>query len=150
MKLTLRPSTGLSKFLSDWPATMLERDFFDSDLFPARLGVNVPSVNIRETPNDYVLEVAAPGLERKHFNIEVNNDVLTISAEKEEEKEETAEKNGYSRKEYSFNSFSRSFSLPEDAKESAIDAKYENGILKVTVPKVKETPAKPSKKIQVS
>ena len=150
MNLSLRPSGGLSKFLSDWPATMLDRDFFESDLFPARLGVNVPSVNIKETPKDYVLEVAAPGLERKDFSIEIINDVLTISAEKEEEKEEKRDKNGYSRKEYSCNSFSRSFSLPEDAKESNIDAKYENGILKVTVPKVEEIPAKPSKKIQVS
>jgi HSP20 family protein len=150
MNLSLKPSGGLSKFLSGWPASLLDQDLFESDLFPARVGVNVPSVNITETSKDYVLEVAAPGLERKDFNIEVKNDILIISAEKEEEKEEKREKNGYSRKEYSFNSFSRSFSLPEDAKESDIDAKYENGILKVTVPKIKESSAKPSKKIQVS
>ncbi len=152
MNLSLRPSARLPKFISDWPSTMLNRDFPDieSDLFPARLGINVPSVNIRETPKDYVLEVAAPGLERKDFNIEVKNNTLSISAEKEEEKEEKKEKDGYSRKEYSFNSFCRSFSLPEDAKEGDIDAKYENGILKVTIPKIKETPAKPSKKIPVS
>jgi HSP20 family protein len=150
MNLSFRPSGGLSKFLSDWPASLLDRDLFESDLFAARLGVNVPSVNIQETPKDYVLEVAAPGLERKDFSIEVKNDVLTISAKKEEEKEEKRDKNGYSRKEYSFNSFSRSFSLPDDAKESDIDAKYENGILKVTIRKVEESPAKPSKKILVS
>ncbi len=150
MNLSFRPSGGLSKFLSGWPTSLLDRDLFESDLFPARLGVNVPSVNIQETPKDYVLEVAAPGLERKDFSIEVKNDVLTISAEKEEEKEEKREKNGYSRKEYSFNSFSRSFSLPDDAKESDIDAKYQNGILKVTVRKAEESRAKLSKKIQVS
>ena len=152
MNLSLRPSAGLAKFLSDWPANMLDRNLLDieSDLFPARLGVNVPSVNIRETPKDYVLEVAAPGLERKDFNIEVKDNTLNISAEKEEKKEEKKENNGYYRKEYSFNSFRRSFSLPENVKEGEIDAKYENGILKVTLPKVKETPAKPSKKIPVS
>jgi HSP20 family protein len=113
------------------------------------LGVNVPSVNIKETPKDYVLEVAAPGLERKDFNLEVINDTLTISAEKEDEKEEKQDINGFSRREYSFNSFTRSFLLPQNAKQSDIDAKYENGILKVIVPKAEESPREP-KKIKVS
>jgi HSP20 family protein len=112
--------------------------------------VNVPSVNVRETPKEYILEVAAPGLERKDFNIEVDNRTLTISAEKEEKKEEKSEDNGYSRREYSFNSFSRSFTLPEDSKESNIDAKYENGILKLTLPKSKESTSKTVKRIEVS
>jgi HSP20 family protein len=150
MNLTVRPMAGLSRFLSDWPSTLLDRDFFESDLTPARLGVNVPSVNIRETPKEYILEVAAPGLERKDFNIEVDNYTLTISAEKEEKKEEKSETDGYSRKEYSFNSFSRSFTLPDDVKESNIDAKYDNGILRVTVPKAKESTPKAVKKITVS
>ena len=150
MNLLLRPSAGLSKFLSDWPSDLLGRDFFASDMLPTRLGVNVPSVNIKETSTDYVLEVAAPGLERKDFNIEVKNDTLTISGEKEEEKEEKEEKNGYSRKEYSFNSFSRSFSLPENADESAIKAKYENGILRISIAKTKEPAAQSPTKIQVS
>jgi HSP20 family protein len=152
MSLTLRPRTGLSRFLSDWPTSLLDRDFFDfeSDLMPTRLGVNIPSVNVRETPKEYILEVAAPGLERKDFNIEVDNQTLTISAEKEEKKEEKREDDGYSRKEYSFNSFSRSFTLPDDVKESNIDAKYENGILKLTVPKTKESTPKAVKKITVS
>lgn len=152
MNLSLRPTAGLSRFLSDWPSSLLDRDFFDieSSMLPARLGVNIPSVNIRETPKEYVLEVAAPGLERKDFNIEVDNRTLTISAEKEERKEEKKEEDGYSRKEYSFNSFTRSFTLPDDVKDSDIDAKYDNGILKVTVPKAKETAAKAVKKITVS
>ena len=85
MNLTVRPS-GLSRLFSDWPSTLLDRDFFDfeSDLSAARLGINVPSVNISETPKDYILEVAAPGLERKDFNIEIDNHTLCISAEKEE------------------------------------------------------------------
>ena len=142
----------MSRFLSDWPSSLLDRDFFDveSNMLPARLGVNIPSVNIRETPKEYVLEVAAPGLERKDFNIEVDNRTLTISAEKEEKKEEKREEDGYSRKEYSFNSFSRSFTLPDNVKDSDIDAKYDNGILKVTVPKEKETAGKAVKKITVS
>ena len=152
MKLTTRPQQGLSRLFSDWPANLLDRDFFDfgSDLFPARLGVNIPSVNIRETPKEFILEVAAPGLERKDFNIEVDNHTLRISAEKEEDKEEKKEDDGYSRKEYSFSSFTRSFALPEDVKENDIDAKYENGILKLSVPKAKEGVPKAVKKITVS
>ena len=154
MNLTLRPTTGLSRVFSDWlrPDTIFDRDFFDieSNLLPVRLGVNVPSVNIKETPKEYTLEVAAPGLERKDFNIEVENHTLKISAEKEENKEEKKESDGYSRKEYSYNSFSRSFYLPENVKQAAIDAKYENGILKVHVPKAKETSDKPAHKIAVS
>lgn len=130
-------------------SSLIDRDFFDMDFDfpPSRLGVNIPSVNVSETPKEYKLDVAAPGLERKDFDIKVENHMLIISAEKSEEKKET---NGFTRQEYSFNSFSRSFSLPENVKENDIDAKYENGILKVKVPKAKETPEKPAKKILVS
>jgi len=140
--------TLLSDFFS--PATVLGRDFFDMDpdFFQSRLGINLPSANITETPKEFKLELAAPGLERKDFDIEVNNKILMISAEKEVEKRD--EKNEYSRKEYSFNSFSRSFTLPDNIKEGNIDAKYENGVLKIVLPKMKETPVKTSHKIAVS
>jgi len=108
----------------------------------------LPTANVTETPKEYKLELAAPGLERKDFDIDLENHTITISARKEKESKE--EKGEYSRKEYSFNSFSRSFTLPEDIKEGSIDAKYENGILKVTLPKAKETPVKSSHKIAVS
>ncbi|MGC1239988.1 MAG: Hsp20/alpha crystallin family protein [Chryseosolibacter sp.] len=152
--MNLTRTTGMPSLLSDWlrPDPLFDRNFFDfeSGLSPARLGLTIPSVNIRETPKEYTLEVAAPGLERKDFRIEVENRSLKISAEKEEKKEEKEEANGYSRKEYSFNSFMRSFTLPENIKENEIDAKYENGILMIHVPKVKETPTKGVKKIAVS
>src|SRR5690606_32764204 len=115
--------------------------------FVPRLGVTIPSVNIRETAKEYVFEVAAPGLERKDFDLELENHFLKISVEKEEKDEE--KENGYFRKEYSFSSFVRSFTLPENIKEGSIDAKYENGILRVTVPKAKEVPVQPVKKIAV-
>lgn len=132
------------------PSSLLGRDLFDldADLFSARLGINVPTANITETEKEFMLDLAAPGLERKDFNVEVENNTLKISAEKEEEKEEGS--GGYSRKEYSFNSFSRTFSLPNNVKEGNIDARYENGVLKVTLPKVKETPVKPAHKISVN
>jgi len=122
MKTITKRNGSLPALLSDFfsPATVLGRDFFDMDpdFFPSRLGMNLPSANITETPKEFQLELAAPGLERKDFDIEVNNNLLTIRAEKEEEKKE--EKGEYSRKEYSFNSFSRSFTLPENIEEGNI------------------------------
>lgn len=151
MNLMLKRNGGLPSLLSDFfGPSLFDRDLFDmaSDLFPARLGINVPTANIVETPKEFKLELAAPGLTREDFKVEVENRTLTISAEKEEEKKEEAGE--YSRKEYSFNSFCRSFTLPENIKEGSIDAKYENGVLKVSIPKLKETPVKPSHRIAVS
>ena len=151
MNMLVRNS--LPSMLMDWPlpGSLFGPDFLDSNFeFPSltKLGVNVPSVNVSETPKEYKLEMAAPGLDRKDFKIEVENHCLCISAEKEEEKKEKEDE--YARREYSFNSFSRSFNLPENVKEGNIDAKYENGVLKVIVPKTKETPAKTTRQIEVS
>jgi HSP20 family protein len=110
--------------------------------------VTVPSANFTENEKEYTIELAAPGLSKKDFTIEMENDLLTISAEKEEEKNE--KENGFTKKEYSFNTFSRSFTLPENAKSEKIDAKYENGILTINVPKKELTPQKPRKEIPVS
>ena len=152
MNSMIKKSESVPSLLSNFlrPGSLLDRDFFDiaSDMFPTRLGINVPTANITETPKEFKLELAAPGLERKDVNVEVNNHTLTISAEKKEEKKE--EKEGYSRREYSFNSFCRTFELPDNIKEGNIDAKYENGVLRVVVPKLKETPVKPAHKIAVS
>jgi HSP20 family protein len=149
MNLTLR-NPGTRSILSDWinPERLFMRDLFDFDRELPVLGTTVPSVNIQETDKNFLFEFAAPGLERKDFTIEVDNHVLTISSEKEESKDE--KDNGYRRKEYSYNSFKRSFSLPENVKEESIDAKYENGILKVTVPKETEAKVQTAKKITVS
>ncbi|HSI74458.1 MAG TPA: Hsp20/alpha crystallin family protein [Lunatimonas sp.] len=152
MNLTLRKNGNFPSLFPELvsPSLFGDRDWFDFDLdmMPARLGVNIPTANVSESANEYKLELAAPGLQRKDFNLEIDNHNLKISAELEEEKE--TEEVGYSRKEYSFNSFCRNFSLPENVREDGIQAKYENGILKITIPKKKETPLKPVKKIAVT
>ena len=151
MNLTVRRNDVFPSLFSDFFGTSLvDKDFFDleKDLFPSRLGINVPTANITETPKEYKLELAAPGLERRDFNVEVDHHVLKISAEKEEDKKE--EDGDYSRREYSFSSFGRSFTLPDNVKEGSIDAKYENGVLIVSIPKVKETPVRPALKVAVS
>lgn len=153
MKIALRNT--LPSLLADWPvpsslfrAPLLNGESFDFSLPQFSLDSRLPSANVVETPKEFKLEMAAPGLERKDFNIEVDNHCLTISAEKKEEKKDT--EGDFTRREYSYNSFSRSFTLPENVKENEIDAKYANGILEVRVPKAQETPAKNTKKIAVS
>ena len=120
--------------------------FDDGGLTNRRM--NIPAVNIKENGNHYTVTLAAPGLKKDDFKIDVEGNMLTISSEKEENKEEKYEK--FTRKEYSYSSFSRSFTLPEDVKEEAIEATYENGVLNLRLPRKengKETSA--SKRIAV-
>ena len=93
----------------------------------------LPAVNIREDEKNYEIALAIPGLRKEDIKMEIENQVLTVSAENEKEK--TEEKESYLRREYAYDSFSRSFSLPDNANEDAIESRYENGILKVSVGK---------------
>jgi HSP20 family protein len=121
-------------------------ELFEGDnFFPKTWEKNwVPAVNVIENDDSYEIEVNAPGFDKKDFHVSVENGLLTISAENKKEDEEK-DKN-YTRKEFSYQSFSRSFYLPEQANEDAIDAEYKDGILKITVAKKEE--AKP-KKVEV-
>lgn len=103
------------------------------DIFGMETGISVPAANVSETNDSYKIEVAAPGLRREDFKVNIENRVLTISSEKEEQKEESKER--YRRKEFSYSSFERSFSLPEVADDEKIEAKYDNGILNIRIPK---------------
>lgn len=94
---------------------------------------HLPAVNVKETDKSYEINLAAPGLEKSDFKIDLNGNMITISAEKEETEEE--KEDGFTRKEYNFNSFSRSFTLPEDTMADKIDANYVNGELKLMLPK---------------
>jgi len=149
MSALSKPTNPLSRLFSDW--LLADRDIFgpESSLLPSRPAVKVPSVNIRETPNEFILDVAVPGLQRTDFKIEVENNGLTISARKDEQPEEKGKEDGYTRKEYSYGSFSRCFALPDNVDESTISAKYDNGILTVTIPKAKETTTKPVQNVPV-
>jgi len=104
--------------------------------------ISVPAVNVTENTKDFKLSLAAPGLRKEDFKIDVDGNMLTISSETREEKEEKDEK--YTKKEYSYSAFSRSFTLPEGVNKEKIEASYENGILRLVLPKSEE-----SKKISV-
>jgi HSP20 family protein len=115
----------VNDIINEFPATFGRT--FREDVF------QFPPVNIIEKPGSYHLEVAAPGWQKENFNVKLEGNQLTISAEKKEEvKDETAK---VVRKEYSNKSFKRSFTLDEKIEAANISAKYENGVLKLELPK---------------
>lgn len=107
----------------------------------------VPAVNVRETDKAFEVEVAAPGLTKKDFKITAENGLLTISSERNEEREE--KEKDYTRKEFSYSAFSRSFSLPENINEDDIKARYEDGILKLDISKKMINEPKTKRAIEV-
>jgi HSP20 family protein len=108
---------------------------------------SLPAVNIKENKKEFNIEFASPGYNKKDFKIDLDEDVLTISAEKQEEKKE--ERDSFTRKEFSYNSFSRSFTLPQTVMADKIDAKYNDGILKLSIPKKVDAKMLPKKEIPV-
>jgi len=110
---------------------------------------SLPAVNVKETPEEFTIEVAAPGMKKNDFKVNFNKNVLTISSEKKNEDEE---KNGtYTRREFSYQSFQRSFTVPENVvNNEKISAKYNNGILHVTLPKRDEVKPQPEREIKIS
>ena len=109
---------------------------FTDSFFSGRDMALVPAVNICETADHFHVELAAPGLAKEDFRINLERKMLTISVQKELANEE--EGKNFSRKEFSYSSFTRSFTLPDSADENAIEAKYNDGILKVDIPKREE------------
>jgi len=107
-----------------------------------------PSANIIEKPEGFELEIAAPGLKKEDFKINLENFVLTVSTEMEDEKRE--EGKNYTRKEFYFGSFSRSFTLPKLIDTEKIKADYNNGILKIDLPKRDEAELESKKEIKIS
>lgn len=128
-------------------ANDLFRNNFFGDLLDDN-SVSTPAVNIAEGPEGYTIEVAAPGLSKNDFKVNLENNVLTISSSKENKKEE---KNGnYTRQEFSYASFSRSFTLPESVENEKIAASYKDGILYVSIPKKDEAKVKPAREIAIA
>ena len=128
----------------------LVNEFMKPDWFGGleRFESTIPAVNIKETENSFELELAVPGRKREDFNIEIDEDVLTISMEDKKEKEVT--ESNYSRKEFSYKSFKRAFNLPETVNDDKIEASYVDGILKFTLPKKEEALPKPKRTIDIA
>tara|TARA_R110002012_G_scaffold55321_4_gene141240 strand:+ start:178 stop:603 length:426 start_codon:yes stop_codon:yes gene_type:complete len=109
---------------------------------------SVPAANVKETETEYVLELAIPGRKKEDFNVEIDNDILTISSEVKSE--ENKEDDGYTRREFTFSSFKRVFSLSETISLDKINATYEDGILKFVLPKKEEALPKPKRLIEIA
>lgn len=107
----------------------------------------LPAVNIKETNDNFVVEVAAPGMKKDDFKIELDNNLLMISSEKQENNEE--KKGDYTRREFSYQSFQRSFTLPKSVEENQISATYADGVLSIAIPKREESKAKPKRMIEI-
>lgn len=152
MKSLVRTNGTLFPAIPSLLNDFLADDWIDSTLANWRIsGGTLPAVNVMETNDDFNIEVAAPGMKRNDFKVELDNNVLTISAEREEKREQKDDKKNYTRREFSYQSFQRSFTLPEDKVEGdKIAARYVDGILHITVPKKEEAKLKPAKQIAVS
>ena len=116
-------------------------DFFEpwTDWFPdgfTSKAMSLPKVNITDSKDSFNLALAAPGLHKNDFKIDVEGNMLTISATAENKKEEKDE--NYTRREYNYSSFSRSFTLPEDVMQEKISATYDGGVLKLKLPKAEK------------
>ena len=107
----------------------------------------LPSVNIAENSDGFKIEFAAPGLTKEEFKINLDNNVLTVGSEKNEEKEGSNE--NFTRREFNYSSFQRSFTLPDSANGEKITAEYENGILNIQIPKREEAKVKPLREIEI-
>ena len=132
--------------LKRWKPTLLD-ELFDDRWFNFDTFDNTfPAVNTIEKQNQYLLEIAVPGMDKKDFEIEIENDLISSSSKEESEIKDSF---NYNRQEFNYNSFHRTFSLPKEVDQSKIKAIYTNGILTITLPKLKEVISKSRKLIEV-
>ena len=123
-------------------------EFWGKDLYSGvARGTTIPAVNINEEEDKFQVEVAAPGLKKEDFNVNLENNVLTISAEHKEEKEEKVKKSTL--REFNFTSFRRSFTVPDSVKAEDIHAVYKDGVLHLTLPKKEEAKKTEAKTIAI-
>jgi len=135
---------GVPSFFDDF----LTRDLFDFPRVSRKEGITMPSVNIIENGEYYRVEVAAPGMQKNDFKVELDNNVLTISSEFENKNEKKEE--NYTRREFNYGSFQRSFTLPEDVVDTdKINAKYNDGVLNIMIPKREEVKPQPVRTIKI-
>ena len=148
MKTLVRRNASFPSLFED----LFLRDLFDTSNVNWNPGTtSLPAVNVMETNDSFVLEVAAPGMKREDFHVELDNNMLTITSSVEENKEQKEKADLYTRREFSYQSFERTFALPENKVQGdKISAKYTDGVLYITVPKAEEAKVKPPKQIAIS
>ena len=143
-------NSGLFPSVNTFFDDFVSRDLFDwADKNFTSIGSNLPSVNLKETDDKLEVDLAAPGMKKEDFKVEIDNNMLIISSEKKEEKEETRKKDNYIRKEFNYQSFYRSFSLPEYIDEDKVEANYKDGILHISIAKKENGKKKELKNIAI-
>ena len=132
-----------------WLPTVFE-DFFNNDFMP-RVNTTAPAVNVKEDESAYTMELAAPGIKKESCRVSINDDGnLCIAIENKMEHKDEDKKHHYLRREFSYSNYEQNYTLPEDVDKEGIAAKVENGILTVTLPKVKKEEKKEAKAIEIS
>jgi HSP20 family protein len=139
--------TGLPSF-SSWFDNFFENSLGTEFLSNFNAGITLLAVNIKESSDNFTLELAIPGMKKSDFTIDVENKVLSIASEVKHEDEET--KDHYTRREFGYSSFKRTFTLPDSVESDKVKASYKDGILMITLPKREEAKQKPPKRIEIS
>ena len=134
--------------LSNWLDDIFNRELPSVFTSNFNTGISLPKVNIKETADVFTVEMAVPGLKKSDFQIDLDNQILSISTEIKKEKDHKEE--NYTRREFGYASFKRTFTLPESVDEEKINAKYEDGILSILLPKKEEAKQKPARTIRIS
>lgn len=141
---------GYSSFpaLSSWVDDIINNHFGSEFMSNYNTGISLPAVNVIDNDDDYIVEMAIPGMKKSDFDINIENQTLSISAESSTENED--QENNYTRREFGYASFKRTFMLPKTVDAEKISAKYTDGVLKIHIPKLDEAKKKPIKKIEIA
>ncbi|MDP3312168.1 Hsp20/alpha crystallin family protein [Lutibacter sp.] len=133
---------------SNWLDDIFSRDLPSVFTSNFNTGITLPKVNIRETTDGFLVEMAVPGLKKSDFHIDLDNLLLSISTEMKEENEHKDE--NFTRREFGYSSFKRTFTLPESVNDDKINATYKDGILSILLPKKEEAKQKPARIVKIS
>ena len=128
---------------------MFKTDWMEGGSTMNRIGTSVPAVNVAENDDFFTLEVAAPGKSKEDFNLELDNGVITISSEERKEDEQKDKTGRFTRREFSYSSFKRAFTLPETVDEEKISAEYKDGVLMINLPKREDARVQAKRMIEI-
>lgn len=136
-------------FTNNWLSNTFD-DMFDTNFMP-RANATAPAINVKETEKEYEVEVAAPGLKKDDFQVNIDNDGnLSIKMEQKNEEKKEDKKSHYLRREFSYSKYEQTLILPDNVNKEGISAKVDNGVLNITLPKLEETKAKVQRQIEIA
>jgi len=147
-KKPLENNFNLLPSLPSWFDDMLGKGLGTEFMSNFNTGITLPAVNVIDTDNEFIIDMAVPGLKKNDFDIDIDNNILSIGVESKSEHDENTK--NYTRREFGYSSFKRTFVIPESVNVDKISADYSDGILKVHLPKKAEAKKKPLKKIKIS